>query len=349
MDNYCSKCGKPLSLQAEFCNYCGNRNILAPPPLPPTLEDNQYNSNQKLPGQFVYKPNIARPRETYGWSWGAFGLPLIWGIAMNQVGIAILSAVLTFCLIIPFINILAIIGYPIVVIYFGIKGYELAWNSREWESPQQFAETQKVWNIVGIISTIVGLGIVVLWISLTVFFVKSAMNGDSPFFGDIFPNQGSLKSRIMESELKAYGHTVQLSLERYATDDPNYSYPKDINILNANGYNATYTNPITKKPGKPVAYGSFSAGDFSYLVSNSPKNDGYILVVYGVNLKPAAPSPYDYEKQEPKIKGIGGEGVILVLDSMSDTPSNIYKVTDSISNQKYSVKRDKDGVFVFSK
>ncbi len=349
MDKFCSKCGKPFSLMAEFCDYCGNRIIQAPPPLPPSMQGDQNFGDQQISGQFIYRPNITRPPETYGWSWGAFGLPLIWGIAMNQAGIAILSAVLTICFAIPFINLLAIIGYPIVVIYFGIKGYELAWNSREWASPQQFKETQKVWNICGIFSTIIGLLLLVAWISITVYFVKSVMTGDSPLFGDIFPNQRNLNSMVSEAELKAYGHSIQLSLERYATDDPNTCYPKDIKFLNAKGYNATYTNPITKKPVNPVEYGSFSAGDFSYLVSNSPKNDGYILVVYGENLKPAAPSPYDYEKHVQKIKGFGGEGVILVLDSLYDTTTNTYKVTDSVSNKKYTVTRDKDGVFVISK
>ena len=88
-----------------------------------------------------------------GWSWGAFLLSWIWGIG-NHVWIALL-------VLIPIapINL-------IVAIYLGIKGNELAWRKKTWESPEQFIEVQKRWAkwgfVVLILAVVLAVGVGVL-------------------------------------------------------------------------------------------------------------------------------------------------------------------------------------------
>ncbi len=70
------------------------------------------------------------------WNWGAFALSLFWAAAMNQ------WAWFALCFL-PYANI-------IVIFYLAIKGNELAWKSRRWDSLEQFQATQAVWNNWGI-------------------------------------------------------------------------------------------------------------------------------------------------------------------------------------------------------
>ncbi len=83
------------------------------------------------------------PEEIKGWNWGAFWLNWIWGIG-NNVWIALLA----FCL--PLI-------WHIVL---GVKGNEWAWQHRQFDSVEQFKQTQAVWSKWG---WIIGLAIVAFW------------------------------------------------------------------------------------------------------------------------------------------------------------------------------------------
>lgn len=55
------------------------------------------------------------------------------------------------------VGLLALIPYVgfLVAIYLGIKGRELAWRNKRWESLQQFNRVQRRWSIAGAILTIV--------------------------------------------------------------------------------------------------------------------------------------------------------------------------------------------------
>lgn len=66
-----------------------------------------------------------------GFNWGAFWLGWIWAIGNN------VCAFLMVCFP-PFGN-----------IYLGMKGNELAWLSRKWDSVEQFKQTQAVWARCG--------------------------------------------------------------------------------------------------------------------------------------------------------------------------------------------------------
>lgn len=80
--------------------------------------------------------------EVKGWNWGAFGLPVIWGLYYS-VWISLL------CLI-PLVSI------P-VRIYLGIKGNELAWKKNKWISVNDLHKAQRKWRVWGIIAFIISL------------------------------------------------------------------------------------------------------------------------------------------------------------------------------------------------
>ena len=77
------------------------------------------------------------PTEVHKWSWGGFGVGLIWGI-YHGVWISLLT-------LIPFVNF-------IMMFYLGFKGRELAWKKNKWISPAEFDAFQKKWDVVGIVS-----------------------------------------------------------------------------------------------------------------------------------------------------------------------------------------------------
>jgi hypothetical protein len=77
-------------------------------------------------------PAVVPPPGVKGWSWGAFLLNWIWAI-FNKTWIGLL------CLI-PYVGL-------IVAIYLGIKGRELAWRNKRWDSLEHFASVQRKWSI----------------------------------------------------------------------------------------------------------------------------------------------------------------------------------------------------------
>lgn len=84
------------------------------------------------------------PDEIKGWNWGAFWWSWIWGIAHN-----VWISLLAFCL-------------PVIwQIVLGIKGNEWAWQHRQFDSVEQFKQTQAVWSKWGWILLAVA---VVIWV-----------------------------------------------------------------------------------------------------------------------------------------------------------------------------------------
>ena len=110
---------------------------------------------QPPPGSSVPPTNTSGtggpvPEEIKGWSWGAFWLSWIWGIAHN-----VWIALLALC---PVLGI-------IWAIVLGIKGNEWAWQHRQFDSVEQFKQTRAVWSkwgwIIGIVYLIL-LGLLIL-------------------------------------------------------------------------------------------------------------------------------------------------------------------------------------------
>ena len=91
--------------------------------------------------------DIVLPTGVSGWSWGAFFLSWIWAI-FNKTWLGLLA-------LIPYVGFL-------VAVYLGIKGRELAWRNKRWESLEHFNHVQKRWSVWGAIFVIgaFALGIV---------------------------------------------------------------------------------------------------------------------------------------------------------------------------------------------
>ena len=117
---FCPKCGKEVGEGFIFCPHCGQNIKVGATP-----------ENTSGQGE-----SATVPEEVKGWSWGAFGLNWIWGV-FNGVLISLL------CLIPFFAFVWAIV--------LGIKGNEWAWRNKKWDSIEHFKNTQRPWNIAGIV------------------------------------------------------------------------------------------------------------------------------------------------------------------------------------------------------
>jgi hypothetical protein len=104
--------------------------------LPSTNENNSGGGRGTVP-----------PAGVSGWSWGAFFLSWIWAV-FNRTWIGLLA-------LIPYVGFL-------FAIYLGIKGRELAWRNKRWESLEHFNQVQKRWSFWGVI---IVLGALVLGIA----------------------------------------------------------------------------------------------------------------------------------------------------------------------------------------
>jgi hypothetical protein len=87
--------------------------------------------------------SIELPSGVKGWSWGAFLWNWLWSI-FNKTWIGLLA-------------ILPYVGF-IVAIYLGVKGRELAWRNKRWESLEHFNRVQRNWSKWGAI-IIVGVAL----------------------------------------------------------------------------------------------------------------------------------------------------------------------------------------------
>jgi hypothetical protein len=89
---------------------------------------------------------IVPPAGVSGWSWGAFFLSWIWAV-FNKTWVGLLALV-------PYVGFLA-------AIYLGIKGRELAWRNKRWESLEHFNQVQRRWSVWG---TVIVVGATLLGI-----------------------------------------------------------------------------------------------------------------------------------------------------------------------------------------
>ena len=96
-------------------------------------------------------PQAAAPAEVLtGFNWGACFLNWIWGLG-NKTYITLLALVACF---VPFIGGLIALG---LIIWFGIKGNEWAWQNKKWDSVEHFHSVQKTWATWGIVLFVLGI------------------------------------------------------------------------------------------------------------------------------------------------------------------------------------------------
>lgn len=89
--------------------------------------------------------SIEQPR--FGWNWGAFSFPFIWGLANGCIWQAVLT-------LIPYFNLI----WRFVM---GAMANTWAWKEGGWESAEKFNKAQKGWNIAGLVFLCV-IGIVLI-------------------------------------------------------------------------------------------------------------------------------------------------------------------------------------------
>jgi len=124
--SFCPKCGREVSEDARFCPQCGQHLKVGVTP-----------ENTSGQGE-----SAIVPEEVKGWSWAGFGLTWIWGV-FNGVLISLLALIPGFAFI-----------WAIVL---GIKGNEWSWRNKKWDSVEHFKNTQRPWNIAGIVVFAIGV------------------------------------------------------------------------------------------------------------------------------------------------------------------------------------------------
>lgn len=92
-------------------------------------------------------PEANLPEELKGWNWGGLLLPFVWG-PFNRVWLG-LAVVLVF--IPPMSDVLVLLLYGPAAIFVGMRGNELAWRARKWDSIEQFRAVQAQWARWGMI------------------------------------------------------------------------------------------------------------------------------------------------------------------------------------------------------
>jgi hypothetical protein len=95
------------------------------------------------------------PPEIKEWNWGAFFLTWIWGIG-NRVWLALIALV-------PF----PLVGIAMMVLL-GIKGNEWAWQSKKWDSVEQFRHRQRIWMYWGIAAFLAPFVFILGWILIII-------------------------------------------------------------------------------------------------------------------------------------------------------------------------------------
>ncbi|GAA5169889.1 hypothetical protein [Viridibacterium curvum] len=96
------------------------------PPQSPVYEVGQEGENTSGMGK-----GHPIPEDVKGWGWGPFVLSWIWALG-NKTYIGLLALV-------PYVGL-------IVSIYLGIKGRELAWQNKRWDSVEHFNRIQRRWS-----------------------------------------------------------------------------------------------------------------------------------------------------------------------------------------------------------
>ena len=107
-----------------------------------SLEDPQQQDNNSGMKESTFPDGVK------GWSWGGFLLNWIWAIGNKS-----------------YIGLLALLPYVgfIVSIYLGVKGRELAWKNKRWQSVEHFNRVQKRWSIAGLVIVAISLGLFLIF------------------------------------------------------------------------------------------------------------------------------------------------------------------------------------------
>ena len=106
-------------------------------------------------------PDAQLPEELKGWNLGGLFIPFVWG-PFNRVwiGLAVLSVGL-----LPIPPLLGLLLYGPVAMIVGMRGNELAWRARKWDSVDHFRLVQGQWAKWGWISFIIFIATILISVS----------------------------------------------------------------------------------------------------------------------------------------------------------------------------------------
>lgn len=118
----------------------------------------------QMPVDNVQQPTGDMAPNVTGFSWAAFVLSGIWGL-FNGCWWMLLIDIMAYVLVIVLLGSI-VLGFLVPIIgiiklglsiWFGVKGRDWAWKNRTWSSALSFNQTQKTWNIVGIVLFVLAL------------------------------------------------------------------------------------------------------------------------------------------------------------------------------------------------
>jgi len=106
-------------------------------------------------------PDAQLPEELKGWNLGGLFIPFVWG-PFNRVwiGMAVLSVGL-----LPIPPLLGLLVYGPIAMLVGMRGNELAWRARRWDSVDHFRSVQGQWAKWGAICFIIFIVTILISVS----------------------------------------------------------------------------------------------------------------------------------------------------------------------------------------
>lgn len=148
----CPYCGEGIRVEAQKCRHCGEW-------LGESTVQRNYNAPTSRTKEF--------PPELNKFNWGVLIWSWLWGLTYGKPITLIVLPIAFIPVVGAFIN----LG---LVIWFGIKGNQWAWQNKYWDSVEQFNTIQKRWVIWGCVL----IGIIAI---LSTIYVVGMING---FSGD---------------------------------------------------------------------------------------------------------------------------------------------------------------------
>lgn len=140
---YCIECGKKIDKDSKFCEFCGT-----------LVRKGKLTAGSR--NEQADNPNIGR------WSWGGAAITFWYVISMR---FGIWWVLLTVALLITASSLtqnsgtswLGILLYLAIFLYVGFNARKWSWHTRKWDNLEQFLQTQRAWDIWGIIICVLGL------------------------------------------------------------------------------------------------------------------------------------------------------------------------------------------------
>lgn len=198
----CPKCGYAMSetdLDCPRCQRMQQQQRQQPPAAPvaygPPPPLAAAPAEQNTSGTYGPVPSAV---SNLGWCWGGFGLDGIWGIG-NKVWISLLALI------------------PVVAlgikIWLGVKGHEMAWRARRFDSFEQYRATMRTWNNWGIGFFVVSILSLPFWLFVVL-----------PVFSAIlFPVFAKANVKADQSSCLSNTKQISLAMLSYAQDyDENF-------------------------------------------------------------------------------------------------------------------------------